>query len=221
MRRLFLTNLLLAIAFFAFAQPNTVSALPKSDPKAKSILDKTTENIKKVSVKVEFTLLVDDLKDKKKTTHKGELLMKGNKFVLKVANMETYFDGKTQWVYVPQDNEVNISNPDKEELQEINPTMLLSEYNNKTALILFDEEYKESSPTYSINIFPEDKKKPFFKINVVINKKTLQLVSIKMFNRDAINTTLTINKYQQIALEDAAFVFNVKKYKGIILNDLR
>ena len=211
MKRLFFINLLLTFAFFAFSQTN---------PKAKNIIDKTFENLQKSSVKVEFTLLVDDLKEQTKNSHKGELLMKGNKFTLKIAEMETYFDGKTQWVYIPQNKEVNISNPDKEELQEINPTMLLSGY-SKTAIIQFDEDYKENSPIYNINIFPENKKKPFFKINVIINKKTLQLISIKMYNRDAINTTLTISKYQQIALDDSTFVFDAKKYKEVILNDLR
>ena len=58
-------------------------------------------------------------------TQEGTLLLKGNKFHLNTGDVETWFDGKTQWSYLRQNEEVNVSTPTPEELQSINPQHLL------------------------------------------------------------------------------------------------
>jgi outer membrane lipoprotein-sorting protein len=212
MKRIISISIVLLLTFNLFAQ---------HDVKAKAIIDKASAKIQSSSLKVEFTLLVEDLKTKQSESVKGDLFMKGSKFKLKLSDMETFFDGKTQWVYMPGNKEVSIANPDEEELQEINPTLVLSGY-SKTGIIQFAADNKTNSPNYSVDIYPENKKKSFFKINVVLNKQTMELVSIKIFGRNAVNTTLQVNKYQQgVNIEEAMFVFDVKKYPGITVNDLR
>jgi outer membrane lipoprotein-sorting protein len=210
MKRIFSIFLFCLFTSLLFAQ---------NDPQARAIIDKASASLRQNTVHVAFNLLVEDLKAEKTQTLKGDLLMKSNKFKLKVGEVETFFDGKTEWVYVPKNKEVSVSEPDPKELQEINPTLLLSGYSKK-AIIQFGKEKSETS--YSIDIFPEEKKKPFFKINVVLNKKTQQLISIKMFGRNSMNTTLQVTKYEQgVNIEDTSFVFDVKKHPGVNVNDLR
>ena len=58
----------------------------------------------------------------------GTIQLKGEKFVLKASEVITWFDGKTQWSYVVRNDEVNVSNPTQEELQQINPYTFLYMY---------------------------------------------------------------------------------------------
>ena len=55
----------------------------------------------------------------------GTLKLKNSKFYLSTPQMEVWFNGKTQWSYVKANEEVNVSNPDADELQHINPYAFL------------------------------------------------------------------------------------------------
>lgn len=95
---------------------------------AKVILDKTAEAFRKAGgVKADFTVkavangLVEGAEN-------GTIQLKGEKFVLKTSDIITWFDGKTQWSYVTKNDEVNVSNPTQEELQQINPYTFLYMY---------------------------------------------------------------------------------------------
>lgn len=61
-------------------------------------------------------------------TETGFLLLKGKRFYLNNNHIQCWYDGTTLWSYVDGTNEVNISEPDPEELQSINPYYLLARY---------------------------------------------------------------------------------------------
>ena len=39
-----------------------------------------------------------------------------------------WYDGKNQWAFMPSSNEVNLSIPSRDEIQEVNPYMILKSY---------------------------------------------------------------------------------------------
>ena len=88
---------------------------------AKAVLDKTAEAFRKTGgVKADFIIksVTNGLVE---GSESGTIQLKGEKFVLKASEVITWFDGKTQWSYVVRNDEVNVSNPTQEELQQINP----------------------------------------------------------------------------------------------------
>ena len=60
----------------------------------------------------------------------GSIIVAGNKFVISTPQLSTWFDGKTQWSYSSSVNEVNITNPTADELQQINPFAIISSFRN-------------------------------------------------------------------------------------------
>ena len=107
---------LLSLLCFLFLCPRILQA--QSDAKAREILDKTAAAFRQAqAVSITFG-----------GTQEGTLLLKGNKFHLNTGDVETWFDGKTQWSYLRQNEEVNVSTPTPEELQSINPYVLLDHY---------------------------------------------------------------------------------------------
>ena len=63
--------------------------------------------------------------------------MSGNKFTIKSPEMEIWFDGKNQWAYSPNTDEVNLTEPTAEELSQINPLSVINRFaNNFNASLL-------------------------------------------------------------------------------------
>lgn len=58
----------------------------------------------------------------------GKVLFSGQKFHMTSPELLTWYDGTTQWTYLVADNEVNISEPTADELQQINPFAVISTF---------------------------------------------------------------------------------------------
>ena len=110
MKRIFLIGILwLSALAVTYAQQDT---------KAKKLLDQTTEIYQNAGgVSIHFT-----------GSQNGKLLLDGNRFYLECGGVKSWFDGRTQWSYVSQNEEVTVSNPTEEELQTINPYTWISMY---------------------------------------------------------------------------------------------
>ncbi len=209
---------ILAISLFVFG-----SLFAQIDTKAKSILDKASANLKKnETIKIDFTLTLEDTKTGKKEVIKGDVVSKNNKFKITTPAVQTYFDGKDQYVYTLKNKEVSISTPTKDELQEINPALILSSY-AKNSKIEFSLDNKESLPHHVIDISPDLKlKKPYYKTVVKIDKKTLQLISIKVLSQNGVQTLFAVNKIDTgVKYDDNFFTFDSKANPNVEINDLR
>lgn len=108
------------IYFFILVFTTCVSVVfGQKDTKAQAILDKTAAAYQKAGgIALTFG-----------GTQKGTLLLKGSCFYLDCAGIKSWFDGKTQWSYAQQNEEVTVSNPSAEELQSVNPYALITSYN--------------------------------------------------------------------------------------------
>ena len=118
MKRLLTIGMLVLLPYYLGAQ---------TDRKAEEVLDKALSELSKTSgIRADFA-----------GTEQGFLLLKGEKFYLNSDGIQSWYDGKTQWSYVADTEEVNISHPTQEELQAINPYLILMRYKTD-----FDYNYK-------------------------------------------------------------------------------
>lgn len=147
----------------------------------------------------------------------GSITIAGDKFVITTAQLSTWFDGKTQWSYAPSTNEVNISEPTQEELQQINPFAIIGSFRNDYNAKLLDKKNG-----YKISLTPKNANPTIKNIVITFNSSTL-LPSLIVITTKS-NTKATI-KVKSInvgnALPASTFTFNASKYPGIEIIDLR
>ncbi len=92
-------------------------------PTASTQLERCAEAIRKApSLKVDFLLGSGEQQIKMK------MIIAGNKFTLDGAGMMLWYDGKTQWTYLTEYKELNINEPTREELLEINPFSIVNNW---------------------------------------------------------------------------------------------
>lgn len=188
---------------------------------AQSILDKASSTFDKAGgVSLSFTL---EQKEGKSTYNQdGTALIKGNKFKIDVPDGITWFDGKTQWVYIKGSDEVNVTNPTGEELAAISPTVLLNLYKSGFNLSYKGEVKDQGKAVYKVEMVPQSKKSDISKFVIHVNKQNSQISSIVIVNKNKTQTSIKIKQYKTgVSLSDSTFTFNKKDYPKVEIIDLR
>lgn len=200
----------------SFAQEEAV------DPKAKAILGKAVDAFdSKKGISADFLIEIKDSRNGKEETIPGILLLKGDKFKLSLRNVDTYFDGKTQSVFMSNEKEVTISIPEKEDLKDINPILLMKSYQMDYKMRYLGSKKEAGLMVEEVELYPNDLKSQYSIIRLKISKDKLQLKSILLKGKSGIDTKLSIQNLEHKELYDTMFVFDEKKFPDVEIIDLR
>jgi outer membrane lipoprotein-sorting protein len=190
----------------------------QSNSQAEKIVSDLLASAKSSAIKTNFKLIAGDSKNVQTIT--GTFTLKDSKFMLEIEGMKVWFDGKTQWAFNQQSNEVTITEPTEKELSETNPMAILSGFKSKCKII-FSSKTK-STINHCIEMTPKTKSKDIIRIELQVNKATGNIVSIKLINNNGNNSMLSLDNFQKgLKVPDNTFIFSSTKYKGVSINDLR
>ncbi len=152
----------------------------------------------------------------------GTVDMRGDKFLLKTPDMITWYDGKTQWVYMERNEEVNVSVPTGEELQMTNPAILLKQYKKDfTPTLKGESTTRRGKAAYEIELLPK-RKSTLVKVTLQIEKQTEMPASIYVEAKNGTKMTIQISQIRTgLNQPDSLFVFNEADYPDAEVIDLR
>ena len=192
------------------AQTNTMTA--------REVLDRTAETYRSNSggVQIGFTVSTADGESA------GSIRLKGNKFVLDAGGLRTWYDGRTQWTYLEQTGEVNISEPAAAELQALNPYAWLDLYKQGYSLAL--DTATAVQGVYKVVMTTSDpQRRDLQSIVVMIDRTSFQprVISIAGHGgRDV--TVISIDTFlPRQDFPDSLFVFDRSLYPDAEVVDLR
>ncbi|MCQ2199577.1 MAG: hypothetical protein MJZ19_07680 [Paludibacteraceae bacterium] len=200
----------------------SVVAQDAKDPKAMSLLDKAYKVVDgNNSYSIKFTLDIKNNQSNKSQKMKGSVDMKAEKFKLSVAGVDTYFDGTTEYVYIKDNNEVNISTPDKEQLKSLNPLYILRSYKDGYKMKYIGTDKTQSGNIEIVDMFPEDLKSKYARVTLSLDSATLLPVCILVQGKDGVNTIVVVDEMKKAVFADSDFVFDAAKHKDVEVIDLR
>lgn len=143
--------LLIIIASGVFAQNAT---------QARAVLDKTAGILnRKGGLSISFSM-----SNSKTGTVAGTIAIKGKKYNVRTPQAIVWFNGKTQWTYMKNTNEVNITTPSLSQQQMMNPYAFINMYRSGYSLSM-----KTQNKNYVVHMTGENKN--IQEIYVTINKK--------------------------------------------------
>lgn len=150
----------------------------------------------------------------------GTIRLKGEKFVLEAGGMTTWFDGHTQWTYLPESDEVNISEPTSEELQTLNPYVWLSLYQQGYDLALLPAD---ASDVYRVEMKAQSADAQVERLVIELGKKDYKPVRFSLALAGNVEPTLiTVRDYRTGQVyPDAMFVFDQQAHPTAEIIDLR
>jgi len=212
----------LALLFAFVCMVNLVKG--QTDPKAKAILDEVSKKYRSyTNIKADFTFSIENKQNNLKQTDKGTIYARANskKYKVTMAERDLISDGKVQWTYLKNDDEVQISAADNSE-DALNPANVFTLF-EKGFKYIYNGERKVGNKVYQmIDLSPVDTKKPYYKIRLSIDKATKQLSNALIFDKNSSTYTYSISGFVPNAkVPESTFMFNAKSYPGVEVVDLR
>lgn len=202
-------RILFLIASFIFAIASFAQAMSASQ-----VMDSAAKKIRSMkSVSATYDMTVD-------SEHmSGTLVMSADKFHLSSDQIMAWYDGKTQWSYSADTNEVNIIEPTPEELVAINPFVIISSFKKSYKPVLL----KSESGTYKIRLTPiSPKGAQITEAEITLNAKSFlpSYISITLDSGNKLNIKVKSIK-TGVNYPHSTFVFNKKMLPKAEIVDLR
>lgn len=201
----------------------TKTPLGQSDPQAKTILDAVSKKFKSYSsVKADFALQIATANNKVLDTKKGTVLLKGDKYLVKLGGQQVFCDGHTVWTYNKETKEVQVNDYQPSQ-GSISPARLFTNFYDKEFLYRLDGTSKLRGHSVDvIEMTPLDKSKPFFKVMAMVDRQNKNLLSTEIFEKGGNHYTYEVTKFSpNVPSSDADFVFDPKSHPGVEVVDLR
>ncbi len=194
----------------------------QKDPKALKILDAMSnkyQTIEAFSAKLVYKL--ENSEEKLNETFKGEITVMGEKYRLKIGEQEIINNGTTIWTYLREVNEVNIDNYYPED-DPMAPSKIYTIYKEGYKYTFVQEKKQKGKLVEIVDLEPDNKDEPFFKIRLTIAKEDNTLVNYKVFDKNGNRYLWSVSDFNpNLELTASHFEFDPSKYKGVEVVDLR
>lgn len=194
----------------------------QTDPKAKSILDQLSAKTKSyTSITADFQFIMENTEVDIKESNEGSLIVQDDNFQLKISGIEILSDGTTQWTYMPDAGEVNVSDAQTGEDEMINPATIFTIYEKGFNNTYLGEFTTNSKKTYKIEMVPTDINE-FERVILEIDQASYQIVSAVMFGTDGNKYTVNVQNMQTTRqYPESTFKFDEAAHPNVDVIDMR
>lgn len=210
----------LLISMIAFA----TQVHAQTDAAAKSILQKVTQTYEGYkTIRTDFTLTVQQPQQTSNYTESGTVIMETatGKYRVTANNQDIISDGKTQWMALKEEQEVQVTEAD-DSPGTISPANIFSFYNNGYKYVSAPNEQAGGNQLLVVELSPEDTQNSYFKIKLRINRSTNLIYDATVFDKSGVKYTYLLkNTTANPSIAADTFVFKQADYPGVEIVDLR
>lgn len=194
------------------------------DRDAKEVLDRLSEKTRSYStITAEFSISIDNKKDKVKDTQYGKMLLKGSMFKILMKANDIYSNGRVRWTYVKEAGEVNLQNVNPNDPSILNnPAKLFNAY-----VTDFKYRYKGVKKDGGVKVqevalFPKDLRAAYSQVRLMVDMGTGMPKTVIYIGKDGVTYTVRFSRITPNSpMSNAEFVFNTKAHPGVEVIDMR
>jgi outer membrane lipoprotein-sorting protein len=210
-------NTLLLFAAFILS-----SSLHAQDKKAKALLDQVSAKVKSYnSIIIDFKYSLSNAKENINQDSKGNVILKGNQYVLNFMGVTKMYDGKKTYTIVPEDEEITISKLDENDNTAITPYKMLTFFNSGYRYTLDEAATIKGRKIQYVKLVPMSSKDQRKEILLGIDSQTKNIYNLIEIGKKGTKTTLTVNSFKtNQPLSKNQFTFVKSKYPNYYINSL-
>jgi len=206
----------------AFALLISLSSLAQDDTKAKALLNEVSQKVKDYkNITIDFKYVLKNSAENINQETRGDVVIEGNKYLLKILGVTRIFNGTTLYTISPEDEEVTISKDNSDDGNSITPNKMLTFYNNGyTAKMDIIQNVMGRKIQY-IKLIPKDSNSDIKNILLGIDAQTKHIYNLIEVGKNGTQTTLTVNSFKtNEPISKSLFTFDKDKYKNYYINKL-
>lgn len=195
----------------------------ENDPEAEAILKKVSQKYEaQRNLKADFEFVLESRVDDLKEVNEGTLHMQGDKFHITLGEYELICDGKSMWTFSKEDNMVEVNDYIPEE-EEIDPRQIFKMHEEGFLYVHLGDKAHNGKTVQVIEMTPiEKEEKSFFKVRLLIDKASSEIVESKVFEKQGMIYTYRIKSQQSnIDMPNSKFTFDSSKHPDVDVLDLR
>ena len=184
---------------------------------AKKLLDEASATMSSYEdVTVSFDYVLDNKAEDVKQELSGDVLLKGEMYVVNLFGSTQIFDGKNTYTIIPENEEVNITPADVDEENTFTPSKFYSFYKSGYNYSMAQSEQIGDKKVQFVKLVPIDSESEVEHILVGIDMNTKHIYRIVETGLNGTQTILTANKIvTNQNLDASVFAFDEQKYEDM------
>ena len=201
--------------FYILAIVVPLSVTAQSSTKAKALLDEVYNKVKSYdNIYIDFKYALHNTKENIKQETRGNVTLKGDKYLFNYMGATKMFDGNKNYTIVPENEEVVIESKDAEEDDTVTPSQMLTFYKDGYKYAWDDMKNVKGRRIQYVKLTPIDTNVEIREILLGIDAQTKHIYNLIETGKNGTKTTITVNSFKtDQPLSKTLFTFDVKKYE--------
>ncbi|MDT0650292.1 LolA family protein [Autumnicola edwardsiae] len=207
---------------FLFSILLSLGLSAQNSDQAKALLNDVSSKVKAYdNMVIDFKYALENTAENVNQETRGDVSIKGDKYVLNLMGTTQMFDGKRIYTIIPEDEEINISNYVEEDSNNITPSKMFSfyeeGYNYKWDIT---QDVKGRKIQY-IKLTPQDSNAEVKNILLGIDTQTKHIYNLIQTQDNGTKITITVKSFKtDQPLAQSLFTFNEDRYSNYYINRL-
>ncbi len=207
---------------FILAAIFTFNAQAQNSPKAEKLLNEVSSKVKNYdNMVIEFKYALENKAENVSQETRGDVSIKGEKYVLNLMGTTQMFDGKKIYTIIPEDEEINISNYVEEDSNSITPSKMFSFYENGYNYDMDITQNVKGREIQYVKLTPKDSNAEIKNILLGIDSQTKHIYNLIQTQENGTKVTITVKSFKtDQPLAQNLFTFNESRYSDYYINRL-
>lgn len=198
------------------------TAWGQQDPEARRVLDAMSNKYRQASsFSATLTQSLDNEAQGLHEQMQGSILVKGEKYLVKLGAQEFANNGEKMYVYLEEIDEINIDYYE-EDAAMLSPSKIFDIYKSGYKYMKLADETVNGKACHVIDLIPENTgSNQIYRIRLVVRKNDLMVHRYEMYDRgNTVYTFIFSDLKMNVPASDAMFQFDKNTHPGAYINDL-
>lgn len=199
-----------------------INVQAQSSQQAEKLLKEVTSKVQAYdNMVIDFKYSLDNTAENISQETRGDVSIKGDKYVLNLMGTTQMFDGKKIYTIIPEDEEINISNYVEEDKNSITPSKMFTFYQEGYNYQMDIKQNVKGREIQYVKLTPKDSNAEIKNILLGIDTQTKHIYNLIQNQDNGTKITITVKSFKtDQPLAKNLFTFDENRYSSYYINRL-